>query len=88
MTFERIREIIVEQLGVDEAEVKKYLGVIKQRLDKKISGAVWQRREYHRQLKQKSEHAALTAMVQGYMKYSSMNIPVAEWEDVAGQDEK
>lgn len=83
-----IAEQGLQQLGVDEAEVKKYLGVIKQRLDKKISGAVWQRREYQRQLKHKSEHAALTAMVQGYMKYSSMNIPVAEWENVAGQDEK
>ena len=70
----------LQQLGVDEAEIEKYLGVISNRLDKRISGAIWQRREYQRQLKGQSEQAALTAMVQGYIKNSAKNIPVSAWD--------
>jgi len=70
----------LQQLGVDETDINKYLGIIQQRLDKRVSGAIWQRREYRRQLKTHPEHAALTAMVQRYMHFSTQNIPVAEWE--------
>lgn len=70
----------LRQLGVDANEVCHYLGIIQKRLDKNMSGAIWQRKEYQRQLKQVSENVALTNMVQRYMAFSAENIPVSEWD--------
>ncbi|MGH1462960.1 MAG: glutamate-cysteine ligase family protein [Neptuniibacter sp.] len=81
IAFEGLR-----QLGVKDSEAVKYLNIIKIRIEKGMSGAIWQRQEYQKQLKTKSESAALTAMVQRYMHHSALNIPVAEWDRIAEKE--
>lgn len=69
------------QLGVDETEAHYYLGIIAERIDQGMSGALWQRRQYQRLLRKMSANQALTAMTQRYMHLSAQNIPVAQWGD-------
>ena len=73
----------LQQIGVDEAEISHYLGLIEERIVSGVTGAIWQRREYQRRLKNMSHGKAVTGMVQRYMEYSAENIPVAKWNTMS-----
>lgn len=70
------------QIGIAAAERRHYLGLIEERLQRRTSGAVWQLRQLGRLEKSLPRHQALTALVQGYMRHSAANLPVARWPDL------
>ena len=73
----------LKQIDVDESESNYYLGLIEERIVSGVTGAIWQRKEYQRRLKNMSNAKAVTGMVQRYMEYSAENIPVATWSTKA-----
>ncbi len=66
-------------IGVSTTEVSRYLGVIEQRLQRRRSGAVWQRQKLARLAATMPRGEALHAMLEQFMVHSADNLPVAEW---------
>jgi gamma-glutamyl:cysteine ligase YbdK (ATP-grasp superfamily) len=69
----------LENLGVAAAESGRYLGVIEQRLQRRQTGAVWQRAILAQLQGKMPLQAALHALLEIYMEHSMANLPVAEW---------
>jgi len=69
------------RIGIDADEADRYLGVIRQRLDSRQTGARWQRRTQTRFVDDAglSPREAAHAMLARYLELSSTNIPVGEW---------
>ena len=66
-------------IGLAPPEIDRYLGVIEERLERRQSGAVWQRRKLA-QLKQRLDHnAALHELLECFIGHSAENLPVAQW---------
>lgn len=70
------------QVGVDKAEVRRYLGIIRQRLKLQQTGASWQLKQFKRLLRTEVRHRALTHMVREYIENARTNQPVANWTDI------
>lgn len=67
-------------IGIDEASVARYLGIIERRLANGQTGARWQlRRLAQTGADSRPDAADLQAMLQAYMERSAGNDPVAEW---------
>ena len=67
-------------IGVSVDESARYLGVIERRLQRRQTGAIWQRNMLAR-LKQKMPlDAALHQLLEVFIDYSAENLPVAEWQ--------
>lgn len=70
----------LKSIGVGQAEIDYYLGVIKARVKSKQTGAVWQRKmlEHFEQTTNRKE--ALHLMLERYIANSTENRPVSQWE--------
>jgi gamma-glutamyl:cysteine ligase YbdK (ATP-grasp superfamily) len=67
------------EIGISAGEICRYTQVIRQRLQKRTNGAVWQL-QMLQQLKQDySCHDALHLMLESFIKHSRSNTPVAQW---------
>lgn len=66
-------------IGVEEAEIEKYIGVIQARIDKQQTGTIWQleRVEFYR--KNHSNEDSQSLMLEDYIKNCMSNTPVSEW---------
>ncbi|MEM7280283.1 MAG: glutamate--cysteine ligase [Pseudomonadota bacterium] len=68
----------LSKLGVDEAESTHLLNLIRQRINKKINPAVWQRKTLER-FSNKPREKGLVAMLREYMKNAKSGAPFSEW---------
>lgn len=69
----------LDELGVDEAERRKLLGVIRDRLKSGTTGAAWQRRTLER-MGETPRPAALAELVEAYLAQCATGKPVSEWD--------
>ncbi|PLW67274.1 glutamate-cysteine ligase family protein [Pseudohalioglobus lutimaris] len=66
-------------IGVSNAEIDRYLGVIEARLESRQSGAVWQQRKLQKLKQQMSTERALHELLENFIGLSAENLPVAQW---------
>ena len=69
----------LRKMGVDESEITQYLGVIRQRIQNRMTGACWQLKTFKRLLNTEVRHRALTLMVKRYIEHVRNNQPVSSW---------
>lgn len=67
-------------LGVESEEIVKYLDIIQRRLDKRMTGAIWQVETMAYYFKSCDLEQAQRRMLQDYILEYRMNKPVSEWE--------
>jgi gamma-glutamyl:cysteine ligase YbdK (ATP-grasp superfamily) len=69
-------------LGLQAAESRHYLGIMRTRLARRQNGAVWQLRQLGRLETRYGRTRALARIVDRYAGHSLGNLPVAEWPDI------
>jgi gamma-glutamyl:cysteine ligase YbdK (ATP-grasp superfamily) len=67
-------------IGIGRGESDHYLGVIARRLERRTSGAVWQRNRLARLKQTLTPQAALHGLLEELIAHSVENLPVAEWQ--------
>jgi len=72
-TFLPMAEHGLRQLGIDEADIEKYLGIIRARCTNRQNGATWQRSYV------KKYDASMAEMLEAYIICQQTEIPVHEW---------
>lgn len=70
----------LQKIGIEDSEICQYLEIIKTRVNKKMTGAIWQKQtlKYLKHTKNKEE--ACQQLVLKYLKNCQTGIPVALWE--------
>ncbi|QOC24012.1 CBS domain-containing protein [Wenzhouxiangella sp. AB-CW3] len=85
------QQLIVEELlplahegltdaGIDSQDVERYLGVIQQRVESRMTGARWQLESLERMGEKGSHHERLRALTSSMIEQSERGKPIAEWE--------
>ncbi len=69
----------LEAIGIHSDEAQRYLQVIRQRLECRRSGAIWQRAKLSSLRRSLPAEQAQRSMLEAYMALAEQNIPVAEW---------
>ncbi|MEZ5567714.1 MAG: glutamate--cysteine ligase [Halioglobus sp.] len=80
--IERLLPVAAEglaEIGIDAGESQYYLGIIRERLASRRSGAIWQRSRTAALRRGMPAEAAQHAMLEEFMAHSESNRPVAEW---------
>ncbi len=70
----------LQSLGIDATERDRYMQCIRQRVDKRQSGASWQLNQFERLHEKLGRDQALRQMLAHYARQSTQNIPVADWD--------
>ncbi len=70
----------LEQLGIADSEIKKYLSVIHDRLQHKITGARWQRDTFQQFSQSTDKLSAAKQMLESYIEYQATDTPVSDWK--------
>ncbi|HUP24391.1 MAG TPA: glutamate--cysteine ligase [Thermoanaerobaculia bacterium] len=70
------------RLGVARAEAARYLEVVRERVERRTSGAAWQLRQLDRLQPRLGRAGALRRLVDGYAEHALANRPVSEWPDI------
>tara|TARA_R110002073_G_scaffold36761_2_gene106884 strand:+ start:1769 stop:3238 length:1470 start_codon:yes stop_codon:yes gene_type:complete len=70
----------LESIGIAPGEVARYLGVIAHRLERRQTGATWQRAKLASLKQSMPMKAALHGMLEEFIARSRENLPVAEWQ--------
>ncbi len=68
-------------LGVADSDSRKFLGLVRDRLEGGITPARWQQRLLQRLEKDLARDEALAAMLQVYIKNSRTGMPVTQWRE-------
>ena len=69
----------LQDLGIDATERNRYMQCIRQRVEKRQSGAAWQLNQFARLHQKHGRDRALRKMLAHYARQSAQNIPVADW---------
>jgi hypothetical protein len=69
----------LEGTGVAPDEARYYIGIIEQRLQRRQTGAIWQRNMLARLRQRLPLREALHELLEEYMVHSESNLPVSEW---------
>ena len=69
----------LDAMGISAVESASYLGVIARRLERRQTGAIWQRAMLASLKRKMPLDAALHTLLEVFMRYSTENLPVAEW---------
>jgi gamma-glutamyl:cysteine ligase YbdK (ATP-grasp superfamily) len=69
----------LDAIGVSGTESERYLGVIEQRLQRRQSGAIWQRKMLAALTQNMPLDEALHELLEVFISHSAANLPVAEW---------
>lgn len=67
-------------LGIDQQEIDLYIGVIEQRLQHKMTGAIWQKNTQEYFERNFSKETACKKLVETYIVHCQSCQPVTEWE--------
>lgn len=73
------REGLVEA-NIDERDIDRYLGVIRERVDKRCTGARWQLESLENMKGEGNENERLRALTNSMVEQSERGEPVARWE--------
>jgi len=85
------QELIIDELlpmareglvgaGIDEQDIERYLGVIRERAETRRTGARWQLESLESMRDQGNEHERLRALVSSMVEQSESGKPVSQWE--------
>ncbi len=85
------QELIIDELlplarvglveaGIDERDIDRYLGVIRNRVENRRTGARWQLESLENMRDQGNEHERLRALVSSMIEQSESGKPVSDWE--------
>jgi gamma-glutamyl:cysteine ligase YbdK (ATP-grasp superfamily) len=69
----------LEAIGVAHDEARHYIEIIEQRLQRRQTGAIWQRNMLAQLRERMPLQEALHELLEVYMEHSEQNLPVAEW---------
>ncbi len=67
-------------IGISSEEVEKYLGVIRKRVEKGMTGADWQLSKIEQYAANHSKEESHRLMLEDYIQNSLSNLPLSEWE--------
>lgn len=70
----------LEQIGIAESEIRYYLQIVEQRLERKMTGARWQKQMLKHYEQKSNRVEACQLMLQHYIQQQMTNMPVSEWE--------
>ena len=70
----------LESIGINQYEIDRYVGVIKNRSTKRQNGAVWQKQTITKFHSRTNKKEALHQMLECFIHNSNTNTPVAEWK--------
>lgn len=87
------KELILEELlpmarqglqnsGVDEADVERYLNVIEQRVATEITGSSWMIKNFRKLSKHYGESIALKEIIRQSLDYQKENTPLHKWHQI------
>ncbi len=74
-----VAESGLQQLGVDNQEIRTQFDIIQQRLANKMTGAIWQMRTIKALRKTMSREEASRQLVNIYLEQAKLGVPIAEW---------
>ena len=69
----------LERIGIETAEINRYLGVAQARLHSGQTGAIWQQRTLRMLEKKQPRKQALHEMLEQLVRHGCTNQPVSEW---------
>ncbi|RLQ22800.1 glutamate--cysteine ligase [Seongchinamella sediminis] len=69
----------LESMGLEHSEIEHYIGIVEERLDKRQSGAAWQRLKLAKLKQEMSSREAAHALLEAFIALSEKNVPVARW---------
>jgi len=70
----------LEKMNIDESDIDKYLGVIKERVEKHQTGSIWIVRSFNNLKKNGTREEAVVAVTAGMLKRQYESKPVHEWD--------
>ncbi|WNC69835.1 hypothetical protein RI845_06760 [Thalassotalea nanhaiensis] len=70
----------LQDLNIDDDEITQFIGVIKQRLQHKITGAIWQKHTQKYYEKNLDKDSACKAVVKAYIENVKTGHPVSSWK--------
>lgn len=71
----------LSELGVNDQEIARTLGIMRKRIASLTSGARWQRRMLARVAASEGPERACLGMLDNYLRELSRGVDVAEWSD-------
>jgi CBS domain-containing protein len=69
----------LEEAGIDQADIERYLGVIRTRVERRRTGARWQLESLERMRGSGSMHECLRALTGSMIEQQQSGKPIAEW---------
>lgn len=66
-------------LGVEQAEIKRFLNLIEQRIKTGMNGAEWQRKKFQHLSQSLPREKAFHQLVEDYIEAQASGLPVTEW---------
>ena len=76
----------LENQNIDEQDINKYLGVIKDRAESRQTGTVWMLNSFAKLSKETTRDEATMALTSSMVKQQQQNIPVHKWESASMED--
>lgn len=70
----------LKEIGISDSESTLYLNIIKQRLDEKMTGAIWQKRTLDKLEESLDKKDACRQLVLSYFENCKTCLPVAQWD--------
>ncbi len=67
-------------VGVDKADIKRYLDIIEERADQHMNGARWQLRAYTKLIKETNKDEAASVLTSTIIQNQEQEIPVHKWK--------
>ncbi len=83
-----LAEVGLQSRGVDQGDIDKYLGIIRDRAKAHMNGARWILRSYTHMLEKSSNDEALAAITSSIIKKQKSGNPVHLWEEAELSDMK
>ena len=76
----------LENQNIDEQDINKYLGVIKDRAESRQTGTVWMLNSFAKLSKETTRDEATMALTSSMVKQQQQNIPVHKWDSASMED--
>lgn len=70
----------LEKHNVDQKDIERYIGVIEQRVAKRVTGSTWTLDSFNQLIKHGGREEAATAITAKMIHYQKKNMPVHDWE--------
>lgn len=76
----------LRKASVDEKDIDKYIGVIEQRVENKVTGASWTLNSFNQLIKECGREEAATILTSKMIQMQAQNKPVHEWDSATKDD--